>query len=61
VTTRHGLHFDAQRNHGVVFTLLGALSEFGKIGIVAIDRNHESARAMFRSTVQVLDEEAARD
>jgi hypothetical protein len=61
VTNRHGLHFDAQRNCGVVFTLLGALSEFGKIGIVAIDRNHESARAMFRSTVQVLDEEAARD
>jgi hypothetical protein len=61
VTNRHDLHFDAQRNCGVVFTLLGALSEFGKIGIVAIDRNHESAGAMFRSTVQVLDEEAARD
>jgi PGM1 C-terminal domain len=44
-----------------VFNLIGALSEFGKIGIVAIDRDRESAHEMFRSTVQVLDEEAARD
>ena len=61
VTDRHDLHFDAQRNRGVVFTLIGALSEFGKIGIVAIDRDRESAHALFRSTVQVLDTEAARD
>ena len=61
VTDRHDLHFDAQRNRGVVFTLIGALSEFGKIGIVAIDRDRESALALFRSTVQVLDTEAARD
>jgi hypothetical protein len=61
VTDRHDLHFDAVRNRGVVFNLIGALSEFGKIGIVAIDRDRESAFAMFRSTVQVLDDEASRD
>ena len=61
VTDRHDLHFDAQRNRGVVFTLIGAMSEFGKIGIVAIDQDRATALSLFRSTVQVLDAEAARD
>jgi hypothetical protein len=61
VTDRHDLHFDAKRQRGVVFNLIGALSEFGKIGIVAIDEDRSSAQALFRDTVRVLDEEAARD
>ncbi len=61
VTDRHDLHFDAARQRGVVFNLIGALSEFGKIGIVAIEADHERAQALFRDTVKVLDEEAARD
>jgi hypothetical protein len=61
VTDRHDLHFDAARQRGVVFNLIGALSEFGKIGIVAIDEDRERAQALFRDTVMVLDEEAARD
>jgi len=61
VTDRHDLHFDASRERGVVFTLIGAMSEFGKLGLVAIDRDRESPQAHLRTTVQVLDEEAARD
>jgi hypothetical protein len=61
VTDRHDLHFDAARQRGVVFNLIGALSEFGKIGIVAIDEDRARAQALFRDTVRVLDEEAARD
>ena len=61
VTDRHDLHFDAARQRGVVFNLIGALSEFGKIGVVAIDEDRERAQALFRDTVRVLDEEAARD
>jgi hypothetical protein len=61
VTDRHDLHFDAAHDRGVVFNLIGAMSEFGKLGLVAIDTDHERAMALFRSTVQVLDEEAARD
>ena len=60
VTDRHDLHFDAARQCGVVFNLIGALSECGKIGVVAIDEDRERARALFRDTVRVLDEEAAR-
>ena len=60
VTDRHDLHFDAARQCGVVFNLIGALSECGKIGVVAIDEDRERALALFRDTVRVLDEEAAR-
>jgi hypothetical protein len=60
VTDRHDLHFDAARQCGVVFNLIGTLSEYGKIGVVAIDEDRERAQALFRDTVRVLDEEAAR-
>jgi hypothetical protein len=61
VTGQHDLHFDPEGQRGVVFNLIGAVSEFGKVGIVAIDRDRDAARVLFRSTVQVLDDEAARD
>jgi hypothetical protein len=60
VTDRHDLHFDPARQCGVVFNLIGALSECGKIGVVAIDEDRERAQSLFRDTVRVLDEEAAR-
>jgi hypothetical protein len=60
VTDSHDLHFDAAHARGVVFSLIGAMSEFGKLGVVAIDADRERALALFHSTVQVLDEEAAR-
>ena len=59
VTDRHDLHFDAPQR-GVVFNLIGAV-RVGKIGVVAIDEDRERAQALFRDTVRVLDEEAARD
>jgi len=39
--------------------LVGALSEFGKLGVVSIDVDREAARRRFRGTVAVLDEESA--
>ncbi len=53
----NGLHFDAAEHRGVVFHLLGAMSEFGKLGIVAIAESPDAARAMFDATVAVLDQE----
>lgn len=55
------LHFHASTGRGVVFHLLGALSEHGKLGLVCVDRDRESACALGRETVAVLDREAARD
>lgn len=50
------LHFDPMRQQGVVFNLIGALSEFGKLGLVCIADTHDNAADLYRRTVQVMDE-----
>jgi hypothetical protein len=54
----NGLHFDGASQQGVVFHLIGALSQYGKLGTVCIGDSHESARGFYRETVSVLDREA---
>lgn len=58
IVVRHRLHFDPTTQQGVVFNLIGALSEFGKLGLVCIADTAASARALYARTVAVLDEEA---
>jgi hypothetical protein len=53
----NGIHFDAANHRGVVFQLLGALSEFGKLGMVAIAESPDEARTLFNDTVALLDRE----
>ncbi|MGB8378721.1 MAG: peptide ligase PGM1-related protein [Rhodanobacteraceae bacterium] len=52
------LLFDPTSQRGVVFNLLGALSEYGKLGVVCIDETAAGALAMFEETKAVLDSEA---
>jgi hypothetical protein len=52
------LLFDNTRQCGVVFNLLGALSEFGKLGMVCIAESIPEARVLFEETVTVLDRES---
>jgi hypothetical protein len=52
-----GLHFDGARQEGVVFHLIGALSEFGKLGMVCVGPTIARARELFRATIAVLDRE----
>jgi len=59
IAGQRGLRFDDESQAGVVFMLVGALSEFGKLGVVSIDVDREAARRRFRGTVAVLDEESA--
>lgn len=54
----NGLHFHAASSEGVAFHLIGALSEFGKLGVVCIGRDHARADALYRNTVDVLDRES---
>lgn len=61
IAVEHGLHFDQTTQKGVVFNLIGALSEFGKLAVVAIDEDVTAAQALFERTVETLDREAARD
>jgi len=53
----HELHFHSASERGVVFHLIGALSEFGKLGLVAIGDNPQQARFLYKKTLQVLDQE----
>jgi hypothetical protein len=58
IAVDNGLHFDSASQQGVVFHLIGALSEYGKLGTVCIGDSHESAQKFYRDTVAVLDREA---
>jgi hypothetical protein len=60
IVVYHGLHFHGPTERGVVFHLIGALSEFGKLGIVAIGDNLTQARFLYKRTLQVLDDEVGR-
>lgn len=53
----HRLHFDPTHQQGVVFNLIGALSEFGKLSLVSIADTHENAEDLYRRTVAVIDRE----
>lgn len=53
----HGLHFDGAAQTGVMFHMIGALSQFGKMGIVCIGASPEEAYAYYLKTIEVLDKE----
>jgi PGM1 C-terminal domain len=53
----NGLHFDGARQEGVAFHLIGALSEFGKLGVLCIGSSHDRAEALYQRTIDVLDQE----
>ena len=55
---RAGLSFDHATDTGVVFHLMGALAEFGKLGAVCIAPTRERARSVFDETVAMLRREA---
>ena len=58
ISVDFGLHFDGASQQGVVFHLIGALSEYGKLGTVCIGDTRESAEKFYRDAVAVLDREA---
>jgi PGM1 C-terminal domain len=58
IAALNGLHFDGACQQGVVFHLIGALSEFGKLGVLCIGGSHGKAEALYRRTTQVLDRES---
>jgi hypothetical protein len=58
VAERSGLRYDGETETGVVFHLMGALSEFGKVGAVCIAPTRDRARALFDETVAMLERES---
>src|SRR6266496_2730092 len=57
IMVRHNLHFGQTRQTGVVFHMMSALGELGRMGLTAVGNSHEEARATYDRAVAVLDEE----
>ena len=57
IIAQHRLHFDSSTKTGTVFHLMGALSEFGKLGLTSIGNSWEEAEALYRQVEEVLDAE----
>ena len=58
IVVRHSLHFDQTRQTGVVFHMMSALGELGRMGLTAVGNSHEDARAIYTRALTVLDQEA---
>ena len=54
---RRGLHFHQTRLTGVVFHMMSALPECGRVGLTAVGDSPEDAQRLYEATVAALDEE----
>ena len=58
IVARHGLHFDQARQTGVVFHMISALTELGRVGLTAVGDSPQQADATYRRAERILLEEA---
>jgi hypothetical protein len=58
IVARRNLHFDQTRQTGIVFHMMSALGEAGRVGLTAVHNSPAEADALFRAAVAALDEEA---
>ena len=61
IAVEHELHFHGATQQGVVFHLIGALAQYGKLGVMCVADSHERARKLYDDTVAILDREALRE
>lgn len=59
IAVRNGLHFDQTRQTGVVFHMITALGDHGRLGLTAVGNTHREADEFYERTKDVLDREAA--
>lgn len=55
ITTFNGLHYNSSSHTGVVFHMIGALSQFGKLGVTCVGDSPEEAQALYQATISTLD------
>ena len=60
IAVENGLHFHSVKQEGVVFHLIGALSEFGKLGVLCVGNTPDASEQLYRETIAVLDREGKR-
>jgi hypothetical protein len=61
MAARKDLHWDPIRQSGVVFHMLGRMSEYGTTSMTAIANSSEGARQLFDETFDYIIQEAKRD
>jgi hypothetical protein len=57
IVFRHGIGYRHATGSGTLFHMIGALSQYGKVGMTCIANSPEEAEALFASTARVLDQE----
>jgi hypothetical protein len=55
IASRHGVSFRHHTETGVLFYMIGALSQYGKLGMTCIGNSAEEAQQLFDRTVSLLD------
>ncbi len=59
ILTLNKLHYSHGSESGVLFHLIGAVSQYGKLGMTAIANSPEEVDALYRRAIAVLDREAS--
>jgi hypothetical protein len=59
IVVRHNLHFGQTRQTGVVFHMMTAMGELGRMGLTAVGNSHEEARATYDCALAVLNQETS--
>ena len=59
IVARHEIHFDQARQTGVVFHMMSALSEHGRVGLTAVGDSPKQADAIYARAERILTDEAA--
>ncbi len=54
----NNLHYDGTSQEGVMFHLIGALSQYGKLGVVCVGSTPQRAREYYAKIVTVLEKES---
>lgn len=57
IVARNGVRFDPASETGILFYMIGALSQYGKLGVVSIGSSREEADRIYRHAVGILDRE----
>ena len=53
------VQYDSARQTGVMFHMIGALSQYGKLGMVCIGKTLEEAKEYYQKTIEVLEKECS--
>lgn len=57
IATANDLLYNGSTQQGVMFHMIGALSQYGKLGILCIGASYSTATGLYDKTVEVLDRE----